>query len=57
MSEPNYYDRKVKLEKHIQWLISQPIREFEQQENVVIDELNVRYFMDMVMVKIKTTKK
>jgi hypothetical protein len=56
MSEPSYEDRHKKLERHIQVLIAQPLREFENKENVVIFSIEVDSSNSSYKVKIETEK-
>jgi hypothetical protein len=56
MSEPSYKDRLLKLERHIQALIAQPLREFEDKERVVIYTIEIDSSSSSYKVKIETKK-
>lgn len=56
-SDPNFTNSKLKLEEHLRFLISQPIREFQEYNKVKIEKVDICLLEGSVeKVKIKIVK-
>ena len=56
MSDPSFNNDKLKLQEHVRFLIAQPIRDFQEQNKVKIEKIDICLLdgsVEKVKIKIK----